>query len=175
MKSRILVSLLMILAITACDDLLTVKIDTTLETTLPVVVSPDGLAIKSTSADSYTFTKTGTLALDENDDVVDYLDKIKSITIENIDAQVFGLGSGEVIESLSLSVTGVGTIVTITNITSTSGPLNPSISQSDLDLIGSKLKTDQQITATVNGTSNYAPMSFNLELAFDAVIKAGAL
>ncbi|NQU87140.1 MAG: hypothetical protein HQ541_15400, partial [Mariniphaga sp.] len=90
-------------------------------------------------------------------------------------ASILGLAPGQVIESVIVTVSGVGEIINLSDITAASGTLSPNISQALLDQIGAKLKADQSITATISGSSNYAPMSFNLRLAFDAIVSASPL
>lgn len=177
MKAKIVFIVLIATFLVSCDaikDLFSTDIETTLEMSVPVSVTANPIALKSADGilTSYPFSKTGTLALDENDDAAEYIDRIKEVNINSIDAAVLGLTSGQVIETLTLSVTGIGTILTLSNITSTS-VITPNVSQAILDQIGAKLKSDLAITATVAGTSNYAPMNFSLNLEFDTVIKAG--
>jgi hypothetical protein len=175
MKKRIILIVFVATALISCDqikDLFSKNIDTTLNLTIPVSVTQTAVALKSVEVvTSYPFTKSGTLSLADNEDVADYTDKIKSVNINSIDASVLGLSSGQVIETLTVSVTGVGTIMTLTNITSTS-VITPNISTNLLDQIGSKLESDLAITATVTGSTS-SPMTFNLKLALDATIKAG--
>lgn len=178
MKTKILSLILIAMIFTSCDtvkDWLSTDVDTRLELSVPVNITATGMALKSADATlaTYPFSKTGTLSLNENDDVADYIDKIKEVNISGVDATVLGLSSGQVIQTLTVSVNGVGTILTLTNVSSTSGKIIPNVPQATLDQIGSKLETDLSLTITVAGTTNYSPMNFSVELGMDALVKAG--
>ncbi len=176
MNNKILLFLVMVLTLTSCEtfkDLFSVKVETTLEKDIPVQVASHGTPLKSAGADSYTFIATGILSLDDNEDLEEYLEKIESISIESVEITIEGLSREQVIESLILSVEGIGTLVELTDITSSSGTQSPEISASLLDQVCEKLETGNQITAKVTGSSNYAPLQFNLRLAIDVVVKAG--
>lgn len=176
MKNRILLYMVMVFTLTSCEalkDLFSVEVETTLETDIPVQVLASGTPLKSAGADVYTYSATGTLTLDENEDLEEYLDVIESITIESVEITIQGLSRDQVIESLVLSVEGIGTLVELTNITSSSGTFTPDISSTLLDQVCTTLETEKQITATVTGTSNYAPLQFTIQLAADVVVKAG--
>lgn len=178
MKTKIFFVILMAAVLTSCDnikDLFTTDVETTLELSVPVSVTTSGTGMALKSADgtaAYAFTKTGTLSLDDNDDVADYIDKVKEVNVSAIDASVLGLSAGQTIQTMTVSVNSVGTILTLTNITSSS-IITPNISETLLDQIGTQLENDLAITVTVTGTTNVAPMNFTLELAFDALVKAG--
>jgi hypothetical protein len=175
MKNRILLFMVMVFTLTSCEalkDLFSVEVETTLETDIPVEVLASGNPLKSAGADVYTFSTTGTLTLDENEDLEEYLDVIESITIESVEITVQGLSRDQEIESLTLSVEGIGTLVELTNITSSSGTFTPEISSTLLDQVCASLETEKQITATVTGTSNYAPLQFTVQLSVDVVVKA---
>lgn len=176
MKNKFFLILVIFFALTACDDLFQTEISTTLEMSVPVTVSESAVAVKSANlADTYTFTKSGSLSLTDDEEINDHIDKLKAITLENLEVDIFGLSTGQEIISLTINVTGVGEIASIANVTSASGTFTPNVSSTLLDEVAAILLDDQAITVTINGTSNYAPMSFNVELAFDALVTAGLL
>jgi hypothetical protein len=176
MKTKVILALFATLALVSCDkikDLFAVKIDATYKWIIPVT-SSTGIALKSGAASTYTFAQTGTLSLTSDTEVAKYVDNIRSITIQTVDASVLGLTSGQVINTLSVSITGVGTVMTFTNITPATSVLTPNISSSVLDQIASKLETDHQLVATVAGSANYSP-AFSLQMEIDATVKADPL
>ena len=178
MKTRIILLLLLAFSMTSCNwfkDLFRTDIETTLEVTVPVAVT-EGLVIKSTGgATDYSFSESATLLLAENDDVLDHIDKIKSISIQSLEVDIFGLQAGQEIISLTVSVSGVGTIVSLANITSSSGTFVPDVATNLLDQVAQKLLDNESITVTVSGTTNYAPMTFNIVMAFETLVEAGLL
>jgi hypothetical protein len=174
MKTKFFLIFMLLIALVSCDqikELAAVKIHTNLKWNFPISVSSTGIVLKSGNTSSYPFTKTGTVSLNDDEDVAKYIDKIQSVAIDSVDASVLGLSSGQVIQTLAVSINGIGTIMTFTNVTSTS-VLNPNVSETLKDQIAEKLKTDHTLTAVVNGSANYAPMTFNVQLEIDATIKA---
>lgn len=174
MKSRILLAILIMIVLVSCDELLSLTIDTELTMDLPISVTESTALLKSGSTSSYTFSKSDTIYLNDDDDVADHIEKIKSVSVKDVDVSIFNLSEGEVIETLEVIIPGVGTLLTINNITE-SGVITPTIEQEVLENAGQKILDDLQLSATVNGTSNYAPMQFNVELAFILAVKAGIL
>jgi hypothetical protein len=176
MKTRIILALFATLALVSCDqikDLFAVKVHATYKWNIPVSSTSVGMALKS-AATTYNFSQTGTMSLEDDEDVAKYVDNIRSITIQTVDASILGLTSGQVINTLTVTITGIGTIMTFTNITSATSVLDPNISDSVLDQIASKLETDHQLTAIVTGSANYTP-AFNLQMEIDATVKADPL
>ena len=177
MKIRVLFILLAAAVFPSCDaikDLFRTDIETEFEMTIPVVVTETAIATKSgSSVTSYSYNKSHTFSLSENDDLDDYLDRIKEIDLQNLSVEIFGLQAGQEIESLTISASGVGTVVTLNNLTPSSGKLSPTVSQDKLNEVAATLKDNNEVTVTVNGSSNYAPMSFNVNLAMDAIVEAG--
>ncbi len=166
----LIASALMMTGCSLIKDAAEVTITTDLTTTIPVVVTGG----KSTAAPSLTFSQSQDLELADNADIEPYLEKIREINMKSLVVTVNGLTSGQVINTISLDVTGVGTICTQTNITSTTNSFTPVISSAILEQVGAKLKSDKKITLTVHGNAS-GPMAFGVNLVFDTDIVAGAL
>lgn len=177
MKTKITLILVIALLFTGCDwfkDLDDVTIDTDLTLDIPVVVAGVKSASVITDESGVNFSASQDLNLEDNQDIEPYLQKIKKIDLKSLVVTVTGLQAGQTINTISLAVTGVGTICTQTNITSTTNEFTPVIVENMLDQAAAKLKSDKKITITVSGNAS-EPMTFTVGLTFDTSITANAL
>lgn len=178
MKTKMTLILATVLLFAGCDlikDAAEVDFSTDLTANIPVVVIGD----KSGNADAellvVPFTKSYDLNLGDNVDIKPYLEKIRKITLNSLEGFVTGLIAGQTINTLSLDVTGVGTIATVTNITAANSTFTtPSVSSDNLDDVAALLKKDRKVTLVVHGDAS-GPMTFTVTCIFDAQITAGAL
>ena len=79
------------------------------------------------------FSSSADLMLEDNTDIEPYLSKIREIDLKSLEVTVSGLTTGQEIYTMSLSVEGIGTICTQTNITSTANTFTPEVSATLLD------------------------------------------
>lgn len=158
------------IALTGCDwlkDLGEIDFSTDLTANIPVTVS-------SGNKTTLNYTASVELKLADNEDVEPYLEKLRKIDLQSVVITITGLVPEQTINTLSLDVTGVGTLFTQNNITSASNSFTPQVDAEKLKQAGEKLKADRKITLTVSGTAS-GPMMFNVGVIFDAKITAGAL
>ena len=158
------------IALTGCDwikSLGEVDFSTDLTVNIPVTVS-------SGSKATLNYTASSELKLADNEDVEPYLDKLRKIDLNSVVITITGLVPGQTINTLSLDVTGGGTLFTQNNITSIGNSFTPQVDAAKLNQAGEKLKNERKITLTVSGTAS-GPMVFNAGVLFDAKITAGAL
>lgn len=179
MKTKLIFSLTLILALAGCDlikNASTVDISTELTAIVPIqVVSPGKKSVDQTGAvNAISFTKSQDLTLASNADIEPYLAKIKEINLNSLLVTVNGLTSGQTISSISLDVTGVGNIFTQTNITMSSNTFTPVISAMTLDNVAAKLTSDKKITLTLSGSAS-GPMSVTVSLNFNTTVVAKVL
>ncbi len=169
-KTMTMLLLATAILLTGCDwikDLGEVDFDTDLAVTIPVTVQNDNKT-------GLNFSASKELRLADNEDVEPYLEKLRKIDLKSVLVTVTGLTSGQTIYSLSLDATGVGTLFTQNNITSSSNSFTPQVDTEKLKQAGEKLKNDRKLVLTVSGTSS-GPMVFNIGLVFKSKITAGAL
>lgn len=153
----------------------TVEFDTTLSLDIPVaVIEPVAKVEKSAEAD-FQFDQSATTSLSDISEISAYLSKLKSIDINDIEIVFTGLGSGEEIKSIDISVTGVGVLATITNVTSANTTHSPSVDNAKLKQAATILNSTKALTVTVSGTTSTAPMDFTVNMDFDCHIEAKAL
>ena len=166
--------MVVILSCDKIDDANTIDFDTSISMEVPFSVNePTALTLKSIA--DYSFSESATASLTENYEIVDYLDNIKSIEVTDLEVIFYGLEPGTEIITVSLSIQGVGTIATITNVTSSNAIHSPSVDNSKLLQIASQLNNNWMITATVSGSTDTAPMWFSINMEYDLHVEAEAL
>jgi hypothetical protein len=155
-------------------DAAEVTIDAQLSSLMQITVGGSKSAEVTSGINALNFSKSQALYLKDNEELEPYLDKIREIVIKSVRVEIYGLDGEQVVSTLSLDVEGVGTIATITNITINNIAYAPVIDQAKLVQAGKKLKNDLKITLVVHGVAN-GPLSFNIQITFDADVVAGAL
>lgn len=176
MKTKLICFFALIVVFAGCDKIknsATIPISTELKANIPVVVLSQGKKSfdKAGVVNAYVFNKTQDLSLAGNVDIEPYISRIKEVGLNSLVVTITGLSDGQIINSVSLDVTGVGNIFTQTNITMSNNSFTPVIAAATLDLVAAKLTADRKITLTVSGTASGA-MSFTVGLNFDAIIIA---
>ncbi len=178
MKNTFLLLLLVSTLLFSCDkidEINTIEFDTTLSMDIPVaVVGTTALLNKSAQAE-FSFSQSQTTRLSDIEEVSDYLNKLKSIAINDVEIAISNLGADEVINTIDISVTGAGTLVTLTDISAANNVQSPDIDSAVLMQAVSILNSTKEIEVTVSGTTNTAPMSFIVNMDFDCHIEAEAI
>jgi len=155
-------------------DATTVDFDTNVELEVPVSIQQNNAkALKS--AASYPFSESGTASLRDNPEIKDYLNLIKSIEIKSVVIKFSNLQPSEIIETISVSATGVGTLATIKNVTSANSTHTPAIDNAKLNQLAGQLKSSKSVTLTVSGSTNSAPMTFYINTDFKIHVEASPL
>lgn len=176
MKTRLFLSLTLIIALTGCElikDKATIPISTQLKADIPLVIVTPGT--KSAEAETaIVFNKSKDLALSDNTDIKPYLEKIKEVDLNSLVVTVTGLTAGQTINSVALDVTGVGNVFTQTNITSTNNSFTPTIATGMLEQVSTKLLNDKMITLTLSGNVS-GPMNITVSLNFGVEVVAYVL
>lgn len=153
----------------------TIEIDTTLSMDIPVSVeSPTAMVLKS-AAVNHTFSESKTYSLGDNDDISDYLSKIQDININDFVIVFSGLGEGEVLNTVEISVTGAGVLASFQNVTNTNPSPTPTLNAANIAAAASLLNNTKQIVVVVSGNANTAPMDFTVNMDFDVTVEAKVL
>lgn len=178
MKNTFLLLLIIPALLFSCDkidEINTIDFDTTLSTAIPVaVVETSAMSAKSAETE-YSFSQSQTTKLSDINEISDYLNKLKSIDINDLEIVFSNLGEGEVISTIDISVTGAGMLVSLTNISLTNNTQNPDVNSAVLLQAASILSSTKEIEITVSGTTNTAPMAFVVNMNFDCHIEAEAI
>jgi hypothetical protein len=153
----------------------TIDFDTSLSIDIPVaVVAPTAMIQKSTEAE-YEFVQSKTARLSDISEINDYLDKIKSIDLNNIVVNFSKLQAGQEINSIEISVIGVGVLASFQSVTQINATHTPTIDQAKLAQVATILNSTKELTVKVEGTTNEAPMDFTVGLDFDLHVEAQVL
>ncbi len=157
------------------DDANTVEFDRTLSVEIPVDIAPPAAIAGKSAAADFNFSQSQTISLGEIEDITEYLNKIKTIEINNLEISFDGFEEGEEITTIDISVTGVGLLATLNNITSVNNSYSPEIDSAKLTQVATIFSSTKAITISVSGSTNTAPMDFDVNMDFDCHIEAEAL
>lgn len=177
MKTKMTFLLATLLLLAGCGllkDAAEVTITAQLSSLMQVTVTGEKSAELTSGINALPFSKEQVLRLRDNTELEPYLEKIREVDIQSVLVDIYGLTEGQVVSPLSLDVKGVGTIATITEVTSMNIAYAPEINQENLVLAGKALKKDKMITLVVHGEAN-KPLSFNINMMFPVEVVAGAL
>ncbi len=176
-SSKLIVLFTLIFTLFSCDkikELATISISTKFETDFPISINAstftksESIPLASTLEN---FSITEEIKIEENFDLEPYLKKIKEIDLNSVVITITGLTAGQTIQTVSLSVAGVGNIITLNNITMTNNSFTPVVSKTLLDQVSNKLLNEKKISVTVQGVGT-APLTGTIKLSIDAKVVA---
>lgn len=163
-----LISVLSLLfMLNACEDSLTIGIDTNFKMNMNIDVT-DGAKAK---ANTFPFSETQILNIEDDEEVANEIERMKDIDVTEIECEVTGIPSGQSIPSLKIYIEEVDLTVTLTDITE-DYTLTLPVSDELLDTLGNYLYENHKTTVTVSGESTYAPMVLGVKLNFKSKIAA---
>ncbi len=177
MKKELMLLVVAVLMLSSCSKIkeaITVPINTTLKVDVPISVSVTKSAgLNDKAGTVYSFTADKILLVAENVDMTSYINKIKSVDLTGVSIAIATLNGTEEVLTLDLFVSGIsGPVFSKTNITATNNnPFTPVITpaiQAQLDQVQARVVADRQLTFTVSGTTNAAPLTLTAKLAFNA-------
>ncbi|WP_346855767.1 hypothetical protein [uncultured Draconibacterium sp.] len=154
----------------SCKDDDTTLIKTELPFTFSVNVSESSVVNSDSDNPEYSFSSSKTYNLSDNIDLKDYLEQMNSIYCPFFEIELSGLNEGENVNTVTIAANESNATITTSNF---------SISESGASSLmggyagfGKESFSDNKITVTVSGTTNKAPMDFNINLTLQ--IEAGA-
>ena len=150
----------------SCKDDDTIEISTSIPIPIAVQVSESAVSHQESGQEEYSFTASQTYHLSDNEDVKNYLDHMNYIEFKEQSFGISGLEDGEVIKYIELSAGDDNNFITFENVTNSNYGTEGSYGFLGHGLIGNILLTDKEITVTVSGTTNKAPMDFDIDLVF---------
>ncbi len=171
----LVVASLFLLSCDKIEEANTVDFDTTLSMDIPVSVESPVAMIEKSTAEDFPFSESKTYSLSENEDINDYLSKIKSIDISDFAIVFSGLGEGEEIKMVDISVTGAGILASFQNVTNATTSPTPTINSANVAQAATILNSTKAIEVIVSGTTNTAPMDFTVNMDFDVHVEANAI
>lgn len=159
MKQNYILLLIMALFLFSCDNDDTVTFETNLPGTVPIEVSESSAIKQESGKTKYSFTASKTYSLDHNDDLKEYMDNITYIFSIGFSAQITGLADGDTIHDVTVSIGE--SKVEITQPKSANPLENGGFVYA---VFGKELMEEKQVTVTVEGTTNKAPMNFDVNM-----------
>lgn len=190
MKTKILLITAVVFALSACDNIATIDIDTTLSKNLEAYVDDNlalgmlnkvksrttvgslGIDFKSAATEGFNFYETDTIDLSENTDLKDRLEHINEMDIFTVSCKLNGIPEGETITELTVFSYNTGLSVTLNNLTENNSSIELEVSAAILKALGEELLQEKVLEVGITGYSSYAPMTLNVELSFDARVEA---
>lgn len=169
MKQNCILLLIFSLFLFSCDNDDPVVIETNLPVTIPIQVSESSATDTESGQTEYAFTGSETYYLSDNDDLKGQIDDITYISSKGWSTEVTGLAEGDTINVVTTSIGDDNELSTVENVTN---PLTGTAFPSGYATFGVVLMEEKQVTVTVEGTTNKAPMNFdvNFELFIEAVL-----
>jgi len=144
----------------SCKDDDTIEIRTSLPITVSVNVTEP--TDQEAGQSEYSFETSQTYSLSNNDDVKEYLDNLKHISTKGYSGEITGLEDGEMINHIQISVADGSKLIVRENITNVDPGTQLPNNTGAYGIIGEELQSEKQITVTVTGTTNKAPMDFDV-------------
>jgi len=150
--------------LSSCD---TTEVSTTTLSVKVAVEVTDTISVATNSETaSYIFSQSLTESLGRNQNVNLDPNSLKSMNVEDFFVKFIGIQNNQSIDTVKVSVEGVGPITTLENIASSILAKQPELNSLILVQIGNILRSEQQLTVSVSGTTRNAPMSFVVETYF---------
>lgn len=177
MKIKAVILLAILVTLGGCDwirNLGEVDFDTDLVVNVPINSDSRKSAVAEVSVEDYNFQGSAVLSLSENEEIEPYMEKLREIDLKSLEVTVIGLLPTQTLITVSLSVTGVGTLCTVNNITSLNSTFTPEVNSDLLEQAGQKLLDEGSVTVTVSGSAT-GPVANTVSLKFDTRVTAGAL
>lgn len=177
MKTKVaLLFFALIISTTSCEDLLTVTLDAEFNSAINTESTGqqvEALALKSTSSD-YTFSGDNIVSLSDDEDIVDYIEKIKSINIVAIECEIFGIPAEEKIENLKIMIDGTSFFPQYFNVTADNNTITVLVESEVLDEVETYFEENHMLKTMISGSTT-APMSLVVNIKYVTKIKADPL
>ena len=171
--AKISVLLLMMISVCSCDDLdeLT-EFDITEDFSATFNVNiPEG--------ESLTFTQTSSINIASNQEIQDNLDLLQNVTLNSLTYEINNFVGVEGATVTEASINFSGTTIAVADInlqeSDTNNTVYPIGDSAQLNAIANDLENNTEITATVTGTVNAAPVQFDVIVTLDVTVTIDVL
>lgn len=176
MKTKIAILLFSMLTFMACEEDLTVDLDSNFYADIDAesVETPvEGLLTKSASMNK--FNGETLLKMEDDEDVKPYIDRIKSVKISGIECEIVNFKQDEAINDITIEFEGTQVKQQFTNINTSNNSFVFDITEALLTETGAYLTTNKQMKIKVYGTTSKAPMTLKVKLKFITKVRAKVL
>lgn len=167
----------LVLLFVGCDaigDLLTITIKN-VKMTRDVEISVNSSAVvgQNAPAASYPFTKTANVQISQTEELEEYLDNIKDITLNSITCNVNDIPQG-VVESLTLKINPLNIEKSMNNIT-VDEDVNVNFTDEEFKTIANSLLSEKELEFVLTGMVSSTPVTFTVTVTVDANFKVKVL
>ena len=176
MKQKLFLLSLLLLTLFACDETMTVNFDADFVADMDVESQEQefvGLATKSRTMNC--FEGAVEINLDDEDELKDYLDRIREVNVNKVRCEVIGLSGGKKVEKLNIEVDSTSFMKTITDISELSNEFDIDVTDEVLNELGTEFFTSKKLKVKVSGVTSHAPMNFKIKVRFVTKVKASVL
>jgi len=174
-KSAFVLSLAFAFIMSGCEsisNLLVVKVDTDIVVDLPVEVTSADMK----TGGSYPFSVSKTFNPTDEPELVDYVDRIKSIDLSTMSATIVSTSDAFSLLTGTLVVSGNGETVSwsFTNASIDDGTtLDLANDDGQFDTISTMLSATGDVTIDFSGTSSMPAIQFVLQAVLSSIVSAG--
>ncbi|WP_299577594.1 hypothetical protein [uncultured Sunxiuqinia sp.] len=151
----------------SCNEDDPIEVRTSLPITIAVEVPEPAINDQESGQTEYSFTASQCYHLSDNKDVKDYLDNMKYIDHKGYSIEITGLEDGEVIKDIVFSVEDKNKFEAFENVTKDDYGTRRTNDEIGYAVIHNVLLSEKQLTITVTGTTNKAPMDFDVDIQFE--------
>lgn len=171
--TKLSVLLLMMIAVTSCDDLdeLT-EFDITedFSTTFSIVAA---------EGSEGTFSQTSSINLASNQQIQDNLNLLQDVTINSLTYEISNYVGAEGLKITSASINFSGTSISVSDIdlkqSDDNNTVYPIADAAQLNAIANDLQSNTEITATVTGSVDGTPVEFDVIVTLDVTVTIDVL
>jgi hypothetical protein len=171
--TRISILLLMIISVASCDDL-----DELTEFDITEDFSAT-FNIDVAEGEALTFAQTSSINIASNQEIQDNLDLLQDVTLNSLTYEINNFVGVEGATITEASLNFSGTTIAVGEINLQESDTNNTVysvgDPAQLNAIANELENNTEITATVTGTVNAAPVQFDVIVTLDVTVTVDVL
>lgn len=170
---------LLVLLLVGCDalgDLLTITIkDVKMSRDVEITVNTPAMVAQGAPAAGVPFTKSAKVQVSQSEDLEEYLDNIKDITLKSIICNVHGDGvnQGDV-QSLKITINPLNIYKEITNVT-LGQDVDLNFTDDEFKTIANSLLSQKELEFVLTGVVSKTPVTFTVTVTVNADFKVKVL
>jgi uncharacterized protein YcfL len=168
---------LIVLLLVGCDalgDLLTITIKNVKMTRdVEITVSTPAMVAQGVPAAGVAFSKSAKVQVSQTEELEEYLDNIKDVTLNSIICNVNGVNQG-VVQSLKVTINPLNIYKEITNVT-VGEDVNLNFTDDEFKSIANSLLSAKELEFVLTGIVSSTPVTFTVTVTVDANFKVKVL
>ncbi len=168
---------LFVVFLVGCDafgDLLTFTIkNVEMTDDIDITVNTPAMVAQGAPAAAVPFSNSGKVQISQVEELEEYLDNIKGITLNSIYIKLTGISSGTV-QSVKLTINPLNIYKEYTNITF-GEDFNTNFTDEEFKAIANSLLTNKELEYVISGIVNSTPVTFKVTIKVNANFKVKVL